>query len=185
MEELLALTAVEAAPQLLGAKLVFDSPKGRVSGRIVEVEAYDQTDPASHSFKPKTARTAALFGPPGTIYIYFIYGVHYCLNVVTGRMGKGDALLIRALEPLEGIELMKQRRGTQDSKKLCNGPAKLVQALGIPATLNGGNYFSGPLRLEMGERVPAANIAAAPRIGISKATDKPWRFYITDSPFVS
>lgn len=166
----------------LGAQLVYDSPEGRVSGQIVEVELYRRDDPASHSFRPMTARTEPLFGPAGTIYIYFTYGMHYCLNIV---LGDGQALLIRAVEPLEGIELMKQRRKTDVVKNLCNGPAKLVQAFGIPNSLNGGNFARGPLRLELGKTVLADQVVAAPRIGISKATDKLWRFYVKDNPFVS
>lgn len=182
MEELLTRPALEAAPLILGTQLVYDSPEGRVSGRIVEVEAYRADDPASHSFRPVTTRTKALFGPPGTIYIYFIYGIHYCINIV---LGNGQALLIRAVEPLEGIELMRWHRGIDDIKKLCNGPAKLVQAFGIPKEFNNHNFLAGPLRLEKSEKVPLSCIMTAPRIGISKATDKLWRFYIKNSPFIS
>jgi DNA-3-methyladenine glycosylase len=182
MEHVLALPALEAAPQVLGMRLVYDSPQGRMAGIIVEVEAYRQDDPASHSFRPRTPRTEALFGPPGTVYIYFIYGLHYCINIV---LGNAQALLIRAVEPTEGIEFMQRRRDQQDIKKLCNGPAKLVQAFGIPKTVNGTTFFTGPVRLEEGRRIPANQIVAGPRIGISKATDKHWRFYAKESPFVS
>ncbi len=182
MEDLHARPALEAAPLILGTKLVYDSPKGRVSGLIVEVEAYRADDPASHSFRPATARTKALFGPPGTIYIYFIYGVHYCINIV---LGNGQALLIRAVEPQEGIGLMRRHRGLDNIKKLCNGPAKLVQAFGIPKELNGSSFLHGPLHLEAGKRLPIERIATIPRVGISKATDKLWRFYSTDNSFVS
>lgn len=182
MDKLLSLDALRAAPKQLGAKLVYDSPEGRMAGTIVEVEAYRPDDEASHSFRPMSSRTEALFGPPGTIYIYFIYGVHYCINVV---LGNGEALLIRAVEPTERIELMRQRRGTHDIKKLCSGPAKLVQAFAIPKSFNGKSFLKGPLRIEAGLPVDPDKIFAAPRIGITKAAEKPWRFYVKDSPFVS
>lgn len=178
----MSLDALRAAPQVLGAKLVYDSPEGRIAGRIVEVEAYRPDDEASHSFRPKSTRTEALFGPPGTIYIYFIYGIHNCINIV---LGNGEALLIRAIEPTEGVELMRRHRGIENVKKLCNGPAKLVQAFDIPKSFNGKSFLEGPLRIEEGAAVDAEIIVAAPRIGITKATEKPWRFYIKDSPFVS
>lgn len=185
LQTLLCKNALQVAPRILGAKLIHDSPQGRTAGRIVEVEAYNQDDPASHSFRPMSTRTAPMFGPAGGIYIYFIYGMHYCLNIVTGAEGRGEALLIRALEPLEGLELMQRRRGTTNLKQLCSGPAKLVQAMGIPVSLSGGSFFDGPLLLELSPALPPNTVAISPRIGISKAIDNPWRFYIKDSPFVS
>lgn len=173
MKQLAGLRALDAVPWVLGARLVYDSPEGRVIGRIVEVEVYTRDDPASHSYKPMTKRTEALFGPLGTIYIYFIYGKHYCLNLV---MGNGEALLIRAVEPTEGVELMRARRKVKNDRHLCDGPAKLVEAFGISVSLNGASFAEGPLRIEFGDRVPEAAIEAGPRIGISKGVETMWRF---------
>jgi DNA-3-methyladenine glycosylase len=174
--------AVSVAKNLLGMKLVTDLPAGITSGFIVETEAYKMNDPASHTFRGETIRNSAMFQEAGTLYVYFTYGRHYCVNIVTGPVGRGEAVLIRALEPVDGIELMKQRRGT-DSSQLTNGPAKLAQALGIKRSLNGTNIFDGPLKMENGVRY--SEIVQARRIGITKAVDKPWRFYAKNNSFVS
>lgn len=175
--------ALRAAKSLLGWRLVHDSPEGRTAGIIVETEAYTMEDPASHTYGGPSARNAAMFEAAGTLYVYFTYGMHYCVNIVTGPIGQGQAVLIRALEPVEGLELMQSRRAMQDIKKLTNGPAKLVQAMGITKGHYGSHISSGPLFLEPGAQ--PAEIIQTTRIGISKAIDKPWRFYAAGSPWLS
>lgn len=155
----------------------------RLVGRIVETEAYSQEDAASHSCRGETPRTRVMFGPAGYAYVYFTYGMHYCFNIVTGVEGYGCAVLIRALEPWEGIAAMQRNRGRED--QLTNGPAKLCQALCIDRSLNGHNLAEPPLRLELGNQLPNENIVQTTRIGITKAIDMPWRFYIKDNPCVS
>jgi DNA-3-methyladenine glycosylase len=183
---------VTVAKAILGACLVHDSPQGRTAGRIVEVEAYlFDGDPACHAHKGKTKRNAAMFGPPGHAYIYFIYGMYHCFNVVTAPEGVGEAVLIRALEPLEGVPLMEKRRRTRHVKDLCSGPGKLVLAMGMKPHLNGCPLYRGPLTIRSADTCPAphslgeAAVAAAPRIGIKKAADLPLRFYLQGNPFVS
>jgi len=175
--------AVTAARELLGWKLIHNSPEGVTAGYIVETEAYTMEDPASHTFGGPTKRNAAMFEEAGTIYVYFTYGMHYCVNIVTGQKGHGQAVLLRALEPADGIELMKQRRGTQISERLTNGPAKLVQAMGISKEQYGKHLTTGTLRLEPG--VTPSGIVQTTRIGIKKAIDQPWRFYVAGNRFVS
>ncbi len=177
--------AVVAAKDLLGCILVYDSPEGLTSGMIVETEAYTMEDVASHSYRGKTPRNSVMFGPAGYAYIYFTYGMHYCFNVVTGPEGSGEAVLIRALEPLEGVELMKKRRGKIEERELTNGPAKLVQALGITKDEHYGfNLLSGDkLRLEPWS--PPGKVVETTRVGITLAKDVPWRFYIAGNTFVS
>lgn len=178
----LLLTAETAAKELLGYVLVHQNPAGILSGKIVETEAYDERDPASHTFRGPTKRNQPMFGPAGTIYIYFTYGMHYCLNIVAGAVGQGEAVLIRALEPMEGIEQMRVNRGNRPDHELTNGPAKLVQALGVSPNLNGA-MLGNELRL-----VPTASpvkIIQTTRIGTQQAKETPWRFYVADSPFVS
>ena len=166
----------EVAPELIGMTLLFDG----VGGRIVEVEAYDEADPASHSFSGPTARNRVMFGPAGHAYVYKIYGIHFCLNFVCRP---GSAVLIRALEPVQGVETMLARRGAMPEKNLCSGPGKLAQALGIDLGHNGLALDAAPFDL-----VPA-NLAhpvvTGPRIGITKAVDTPWRFVRAGSPFLS
>ena len=155
------------------------------AGRIVETEAYlGQRDPASHAYGGPRPRNQAMFGPAGTAYVYFTYGMHYCFNVVTQSSGIGEAVLIRALEPVVGLTTMLHRRGLQDVAQLCNGPAKLVQALGITAELNTHDLSKTPLCL-MTDAYGGGQIASGPRIGISKAQDLPLRFYFKGSSFVS
>ncbi len=175
--------ALNGARSLLGRKLVHDSPEGRTAGYIVETEAYTMEDPASHTFMGETKRNRAMFQEAGTIYVYFTYGIHYCVNIVTGESGHGQAVLIRALKPVEGLELMKIRRNIQDVHRLTNGPAKLVQAMGISKALYGGHISKGPLHLEQG--ITPKEIIQTTRIGIKKAVDQPWRFYIAGNPYVS
>ncbi len=176
--------AAEAvAKELLGMTLVHDSPQGRTAERIVETEAYHEDDPASHSHRGPTRRNATMFGPPGHAYVYFTYGMHHCVNVVTGSEGVGQGALIRALEPLEGIALMRKRRGVDDMRRLCDGPGKLVQAMGITRAHDGADLLRGSLRIVRGSA--PERIIATTRIGITKGTELPLRFYIAGSPWVS
>lgn len=171
--------APEAARGLIGAVLLFHG----AGGPVVEAEAYDRLDPASHSFGGPSARNAAMFGPPGRAYVYRIYGAHWCLNVVGGRE-PGAAVLIRALEPLEGLARMRDRRGIDDPRRLCSGPGRLCQALGIDAALDGARLDRPPFALEF-DPAPPAELAVGPRIGLTKATQTPWRFGLAGSPFLS
>jgi DNA-3-methyladenine glycosylase len=183
---LLAGDAVEVAPRLLGCLLVRELEDGtRISGRIVETEAYHQSDAASHSYKGKTPRTEIMFGPPGFVYVYFTYGMHYCVNVVTGPEGEGSAVLIRAIEPVEGIERMRANRGGLETIQLTNGPAKLCQALQIDKQLNGHDLHTLPLQLRVQPPIDASEIVTTTRIGITKDAHRPWRFYVAGNPFVS
>ena len=175
--------ALTAAKDLLGYKLCFDSPNGLMSGYIVETEAYLEGDPANHASRGRTPRTVPMFGPAGTIYVYFTYGMHYCLNIVTGKEGQGQAVLIRALQPVEGVEIMKLNRQVDNEFNLTNGPAKLTQALGVDKSYNGTNIWNGPIRLESG--IVPSDIVQTTRIGINQATDMPWRFYIQNNPYIS
>jgi DNA-3-methyladenine glycosylase len=171
---------LEVAPDLLGKYLVFHSPQGKVVGEINEVEAYlGLNDPASHAFRGKTDRTSVLFGEAGFAYVYFIYGVHYCLNLVTETNGTAGAVLLRSLIPIEGQEIMAKNRGSD--KNLTNGPGKICQAFGITKTQNGVDVVqSDTLYLEdRGKKVPI--YSTSKRIGISQATDKLWRFFYSTS----
>ncbi len=174
------------ARELLGQILVSNNSEGMTSGVIVETEAYLQNDPACHAARGMTERNRAMFGPPGCAYIYFIYGMYYCFNVVTREQGIGEAVLIRALEPLEGIELMKKRRGRDKLTELCSGPGRLVQAMGIDKGGNGRNLTgngNGLFICAAGEC--GHKIVNTTRIGISEGKELPLRFYIDGSPFVS
>lgn len=181
--------AYEVAPRLLGCKLVRMVDGVRLAGAIVETEAYDQTDEASHSHKGKTPRTEIMFGRAGYLYVYFTYGMHYCCNVVTGKPGDGSAVLIRALMPEDGVAAMSAARGGLSGVALTNGPAKLCQALGIGKADNGADLLHGlhdaSLSLELAPPVQPDDIVVSERIGISRAKDVPWRFHIKDNPFVS
>ncbi|MFC5499195.1 DNA-3-methyladenine glycosylase [Caenimonas terrae] len=167
------------AQALIGATLLVDG----VGGVIVETEAYDMADPASHSFSGPTPRNQAMFGPPGRAYVYRSYGIHWCLNFVCREEGHGAGVLIRALEPTQGIERMQVRRGLDDLRLLCSGPGKLGQALGITHDLNGHRLDREPLRVLAAPR--DVDVVTGPRIGISKAMDLPWRFGLAGSRFVS
>jgi DNA-3-methyladenine glycosylase len=176
---------VSLAKDLLGCELIHKSPAGTTAGLIVETEAYHQTDEASHSYGGKTARTAAMFGPPGRAYIYFTYGMHWCFNITAEEEGVGAGVLIRALEPTRGIELMTKRRGGKALHELCSGPSKLVQAMGISRSDYGKLAFRGEFRLKWRSEASSLSIRGGPRIGISKAKDKPWRFWLKGNEFVS
>lgn len=167
------------AQQLIGRWLLVDG----VGGRIVETEAYDASDPASHSFAGPTERNAAMFGPPGHAYVYRSYGLHWCLNLVCREAGHGAGVLIRALEPLVGLARMQARRGQQDIRRLCNGPGCVGQALGITRTHNGMSLAASPFEIRPADA--EVKVITGPRIGISKAVSQPWRFGLAGSPFVS
>ncbi len=175
--------ALIGAQSLLGWKLVHDSVDGRTAGYIVETEAYSMEDPASHTFSGPSLRNAAMFKRAGTVYVYFTYGMHYCVNIVTGEEGHGQGVLIRAIEPVEGIDLMKRRREIDAVELLTNGPAKLTQAMGITKTLGGTHIDDKKIYLEPG--IVPEKIVQTTRIGISRAIDHPWRFYVADNAFVS
>lgn len=175
--------SLTGARSLLGWKLVHESPEGITSGYIVETESYDMHDPASHAYGGPRKRNAAMYEAAGTVYVYFTYGMHYCMNIVTGEKGHGQGVLIRALQPLEGIELMQQRRGLTDERQLTNGPAKLAQAMGITMEHGGMKVGAGALRLEPG--IDVHEVVQTTRIGISKAVDQPWRFYVAHNAYVS
>jgi DNA-3-methyladenine glycosylase len=173
---------LEVAPDLIGCVV----RHGETAGIIVETEAYHRTEPASHAWAGLTARTAPLFGPPGIAYVYFSYGIHSLLNVVCDAEESGAAVLIRALEPLDGIEVMRARRGVARDEELCSGPGKLTQALAIGLERNGTSLIDGPIRIE--PRAPgwgAPQIAMGRRIGITKAVDLDWRFCARGSRHVS
>jgi DNA-3-methyladenine glycosylase len=175
------------ARRLLGHLLVSTIGGRRTAGRIVETEAYvGPHDPASHAFGGRrTARTEGMYGPPGTAYIYFTYGMHWCLNAVTGREGYPAAVLIRALEPVAGLETMRRRRGRVPDRALCAGPARLCQALGITGKQNGVVLQRGALRIFRMDVARGARIERTPRIGITRAADWPLRYVLADSPWVS
>ena len=174
--ELFASHSTVAAPTLIGWTLTF----GGVGGRIVETEAYDHEDPASHSFNGPTGRNAVMFGPAGVIYVYRSYGIHWCMNLVCA--GPASAVLIRAIEPTEGLDLMIARRGLDDPRLLCSGPGRLCQAMGVTHDQNGARVDRPPFDLIPG---PPADIVVGPRIGITKAANVPWRFGEKGSRFVS
>jgi DNA-3-methyladenine glycosylase len=165
-----------AAKAALGKIIVHETPEGIISGRIAETEAYLHNDPACHASRGKTPRNTVMFGPPGHAYVYFTYGFHYCLNFVTQPEGIPEAILIRALEPLDSIELMKRNRGKDRLEDLCSGPGKLTQAMGIGKSLNGADLLGGTLYV-LDDGFDACKIISRPRIGIKEATDELWRWY--------
>jgi len=170
----------DIAPELIGAQLYVDG----VGGVIVEVEAYDHEDPAAHGFgNRRTARNASMFLPGGHAYVYRSYGIHWCLNVVCGEAGTAGAVLLRALEPREGLDVMRERRGLADPRLLCSGPGRLCQALGVTREHDGLQLDRPPfeLRARRGE----VEIVRGPRIGITKAADLPWRYGLAGSRFLS
>jgi DNA-3-methyladenine glycosylase len=181
----LAGAAPQVAPRLLGCVLVRELDGQLLRGRIVETEAYDQADAASHSYKGRTPRTDVMFGPAGHLYVYFTYGMHYCCNVVTGPEGHGSAVLIRAIEPLAGEDVMSANRRAANGINLTNGPAKLCQALHIDRTQNGHDLRQPPLQLVLNPPLAQEEIVQSTRIGITQAKDVPWRFYIKNNPYIS
>lgn len=175
------------ARELLGAVLECTTRDGAASGRIVETEAYlGPHDPACHAVAGRTARTWNLHGPPGVAYIYFIYGAHWCFNAVTREEGHGSAVLVRALEPVTGLALMRARRpAAKRDTDLTSGPARLCAALGIDGRLDGVPLDRRPLRILAGDPVPDGDVLVSPRIGITRAVDWPLRWYVRDNPYVS
>jgi DNA-3-methyladenine glycosylase len=178
---------LRVARELLGQVFVHRSPDGVLSGRIVEVEAYCQEgDEAAHSHRGPTSRNAVMFEPGGVLYVYFIYGMHYCMNVVTEGGGRGDAVLVRAVEPLEGERLMQRNRGPRvGGVMLTNGPAKLCQALGIGREHNGMPLDGGTFGILRCDTVSEEDIVATARIGIRRGADLPWRFFLRNNAWVS
>lgn len=175
----------EVASRLLGCVFEREIDGQMVRMRIVETEAYDQEDEASHTFRGQTPRNATMFGKAGHLYVYFTYGMHYCCNVVTGPSGYGAGVLIRAVEPFENSEkLLEERRG-MTGVQITNGPAKLCKALGVDMKMNGHDLRKRPMKLETGSLRPDERIGMSPRIGISKAKDIHRRFYIKDNLYVS
>ena len=169
----------EVAPDLIGAMLLFNG----VGGRLVEVEAYHHTDPAAHSYRGLTPRNAVMFGPPGFAYVYRSYGIHWCVNFVCEPEGSASAVLIRALEPTTGLPLMCRRRGLSELRLLCAGPGRVCEALGITAAHNGLALDEPPFALFA--RTGEVEVIAGPRIGITKAAERPWRYGLKNSAFLS
>jgi DNA-3-methyladenine glycosylase len=180
---------ITVAKALLGTYLVHESRDGITAGKIVETEAYLWGDPACHAYRRKTVRNATMFGPEGYAYVYQIYGIHYCMNVVTAPEGIGEAVLIRALEPISGLDLMQLRRGTGTYKQLCNGPGKLVQAMEITRSMDGISLMQSPFYILSADTYPGQNlpfdIVTTTRIGITQGVELPYRFYIQGHPCVS
>jgi DNA-3-methyladenine glycosylase len=174
-----ARSSHEVAPDLIGVTLLVDG----VGGPIVEVEAYDQDDPASHSFNGRTSRNAVMFGPAGHAYVYRSYGIHWCLNVVCAEPGRAEAVLIRALQPEHGLETMRARRGVGAERALCSGPGKLCQALAVTGAHDGLPLDEPPFEL-LARAKPSA-IATGTRIGLTKAAERPWRYGLAGSPYLS
>jgi DNA-3-methyladenine glycosylase len=172
----------EVARDLIGCRVAV----GETAGVIVETEAYEASDPACHAYIGRTARNEVLFGPPGHAYVYLSYGIHSLLNFVTEREGSASAVLIRALEPTDGVELMRERRGREDIEGLCSGPGKLTEALGVDLSLNGADLLQPPFELsDRSASWGAVEVVASERIGITKAADLPWRYSSAGSRYVS
>jgi DNA-3-methyladenine glycosylase len=179
LRRLVERAAPEVAPALLGWTLLVDG----VGGEIVEVEAYGPDDPASHSYRGETPRNRAMFGPPGRLYVYHSYGIHWCANVVCEPAGVGAAVLLRSLEPTHGLETMCERRGVSDTRLLCSGPGRLTQALGLTGAADGARLDRAPFRLLPPSHL--VEVEATPRIGITKASTVPWRFVVRGSRWAS
>ena len=174
--------APDVARRLIGVTVLVDG----VGGRIVETEAYDRTDPASHTFTGPTPRNAVMFGPSGRAYVYRSYGIHWCLNFVCREEGHGAGVLIRAIEPTAGLARMRERRGLEDERLLCSGPGRVGQALGIDGSFGGHRLDRAPFRLLPAEaELLEGDLLTGPRIGISKAMDVPWRFGLKGSRHLS
>ena len=172
-------SAADTARALIGTLLSVDG----VGGRIVETEAYDVDDPASHTYRGQSVRNAAMFGPSGHVYVYRSYGIHWCMNLVCSPQGHGAGVLIRALEPMLGLDRMRERRGVDDLRLLCSGPGRVGQALGITAAHNGLPLNRPPF--ELTSAASPSDVVTGVRVGITKAADTPWRFGLVGSPFVS
>ena len=178
---------LEVARDLLGRLLVHDAPEGRAAVRLMEVEAYDGSGkaPASHAYRGRTPRNSVMFGPPGHLYVYFTYGMHYCVNVVCAPPGVAQAVLLRAGEPVLGVDSMAARRPASRPRDLARGPARLTEALGLGAWANGADLRAGPVWLTEGWPVTDAEVAWTGRVGVSGAADRPWRALVAASPYVS
>jgi DNA-3-methyladenine glycosylase len=178
-QDFFARSVHEVAPALVGGTLLVDG----VGGTIVEVEAYDADDPASHGFHGETARNRAMFGPPGHAYVYRSYGIHWCLNLVCGDEGTAEAVLIRALQPTHGLDPMAKRRGLDDPRLLCSGPGRLCQALGVAGAHDGLPLDRAPFALLSPQAL--RQVVSGVRIGLTRAADLPWRYALADSRFLS
>ena len=179
---LLAGDVLDVAPRLLGASLTHAG----VTVRLTEVEAYaGSDDPGSHAYRGPTPRTRGMFGPPGHLYAYFSYGMHVCANVVTGREGTASAVLLRAGEVVDGVDLARERRATTRERDLARGPANLCRALGIGLDLDGTDLSRGPVRLVLAAAPDPGRVSTGPRVGLRGAPDRPWRFWLTGEPTVS
>lgn len=179
-----ARSALDVAPDLVGVMLV--PVDGEVVVRVVETEAYTGDDPACHAYRGRTARNAPLFGPPGHAYVYRSYGIHWCLNVATGADGLAEGVLLRAAEPVAGLEVIRARRGDRVAERdLLRGPGRLTQALAIDGSLSGADLCAADARLQLYADGAAPEIAAGPRVGVSQAADRPWRFAAAGSRWVS
>jgi len=191
LAELLSRRALDVAPQLLGVVFAHRSPEGVVAVRITEVEAYsgDGSDPAAHTHRGPTPRNKVMFGPPGTLYVYFSYGMHWCANVVCSPPGSGEAVLLRAGEVVDGVQVARRRRpAARRDVDLARGPARLTQALGITGADNGRNLLDPRSTMYLSPRAPVlekSQMRTGPRVGISKAVDLPWRFWLDVEPTVS
>ena len=180
LADALAGPVLDVAPRLLGATL----RNGQVVVRLTEVEAYDgQDDPGSHAYNGITGRNAVMFGPAGRLYVYFTYGMHFCCNVVCGPEGRASAVLLRAGEVVDGLEIARERRPRSTDRDLARGPARLCQSLGIDRGHNGADLATGQPRLTLGQ--PPAEVSTGPRVGLRLAADRPWRFWATGDPTVS
>jgi DNA-3-methyladenine glycosylase len=182
-----ARPALRVAPELLGRVLARTLADGtRLTARIVETEAYLPNDPASHAFRGMTRRNEVMFGPPGRLYVYFTYGNHWMMNAVTGREGQGTAVLLRAAEPLDGLELMAANRGREDPRDLCSGPGKLAKAFGVTGAQNGVDLVRGSdMHILERRPVPRSRVSRTTRIGVTLGAARRWRFILTGDPFVS
>ncbi len=187
LAEVLAGPVLEVAPRLLGAVLTHRTDQGTVAVRLTEVEAYaGEQDPGSHAFRGRTRRNQVMFGPPGHVYVYFTYGMHHCMNVVCGTEGHASAVLLRAGEVVEGLDLARVRRANSRDRDLARGPARLCSALGIDLSHNGLDLSDSPLTLDPATDLAATSrVSTGPRVGLRLAADRPWRFWLSDEPSVS
>ena len=176
-----ARPVAEVAPDLVGCALLVDG----AGGLIVEVERYQQDDPASHSFRGPSGRAAVMFGDPGRLYVYRSYGLHWCLNLVCEPEGRGAAVLVRALEPAHGLDAMRRRRGAVADRLLCAGPGRLCQALGVDRRLDGAAAVGPDAAVRVLARTGPVEVVSGPRIGITRAAERPWRFGLAGSPYLS